>query len=269
MTDLNEFMDKPCVYLYHLKENYYKFGVSGEIVDRQVAHEHEFGKFGCVIKLIKLWNCASMKIMKDTEKKIKIFAAQNNILTAKYNQKEIIRTDDIDVVIAKIDKYVAEQNSVDTMEIRKLELEIERERIKLESKRLDFEIMKFKAQFAQSLQDNVADVVDIVNVIDDIDIVDSNNVDEALSDQPAQDIIVENDEIGEFLVDETQPNVGGYLMSSELYRKYCDWCRYHNNRPRGLKTFSHDMEKKYVKERRKIGCVFVGLVFKKANDVID
>jgi len=185
-VDINEFMDKPCVYLYHLKDNDYKFGVSGEIVDRQDAHEYKFGKKGCVVKLVKLWNCATMKIMKDTEKKIKLFAVQNNISVNKYNQKEIIETDDIDVVVAKIDKYVAEQNATDVtvMRIREKEIDlemkrtevkskkqdVETERLRLENKRLDFEIMKFKASSMSVVEctvpisfvqtDNIADPTD-------------------------------------------------------------------------------------------------------------
>jgi putative DNA primase/helicase len=79
--------------------------------------------------------------------------------------------------------------------------------------------------------------------------------------------IQENDEMGEFLADETEPEEGQAILSSGLYQKYCEWCRARNSPAKGLKAFSQDMEKKHKKERRRVGQVFVGLRFKVPADL--
>jgi phage/plasmid-associated DNA primase len=79
--------------------------------------------------------------------------------------------------------------------------------------------------------------------------------------------IQENDEIGEFLADETKPEEGQFILSSGLYKKYCKWCRTWNSQAKGVKSFSQDMEKKYKKECKRIGQVFVGLWFKTLVDL--
>jgi hypothetical protein len=47
-------------------------------------------------------------------------------------------------------------------------------------------------------------------------------------------LVQENDEIGEFLADETQPEVSQFLLLSGLYRKYCEWCHPKQSAKRGL-----------------------------------
>jgi putative DNA primase/helicase len=81
--------------------------------------------------------------------------------------------------------------------------------------------------------------------------------------------IQENDEIGEFLADETEPEENQFIPSSGLYKKYCEWCHTRNSQPKGVKAFAQDMEKKYKKEQKKIGQVFVGLQFKTPADLQD
>jgi P4 family phage/plasmid primase-like protien len=76
----------------------------------------------------------------------------------------------------------------------------------------------------------------------------------------------ENDEVGEFLIDETEPDAIAFIQSSLLYKKYCDWCKARNSASKGLKTFSQDMERKHKKERKKIGQVFIGLRLKTRED---
>jgi len=84
-----------------------------------------------------------------------------------------------------------------------------------------------------------------------------------------ENYIQENDEVGEFLADETTEEVGQFIPSSGLYKKYCEWCRERNSPAKGSKTFSQDMEKKYKKERKKVGYVFMGLRFKTPADKDD
>jgi phage/plasmid-associated DNA primase len=79
--------------------------------------------------------------------------------------------------------------------------------------------------------------------------------------------IQENDEIGEFLADKTEPEEGQFIPSSRLYKKYCKWCHTQNSQAKGVKSFSQEMEIKYKKERKRIGQVFVGLRFKTPTDL--
>ncbi len=144
--DINEFTDKPCVYLIGLSSTEYKFGISGEIDYRSNQHFCNFRKLGLEPRIIKLWNCETMKIMKDTEYKIKLFAKHNNIISDKFNQKEILTTDNIEPVVIAITKYVDRQNSnhlklSDTYEI---EMKLELEKMKLENRKLEIEMKKLE-----------------------------------------------------------------------------------------------------------------------------
>lgn len=125
--DINDYIDHPCVYLIHLIDNDYKFGETGEIDRRYYRHKNDFKKKGCDPKVVKIWICKTMKIMKHTEKKIKNFAEQNKIKVRKYGQTEILQTDNIEPVIKVIDKYVEEHNAKDelTMKLRLAEIELE------------------------------------------------------------------------------------------------------------------------------------------------
>jgi len=91
----------------------------------------------------------------------------------------------------------------------------------------------------------------------------------AIMRKETENYIQENDEVGEFLADETTEEVGQFIPSSGLYKKYCEWCRERNSPAKGSKTFSQDMEKKYKKERKKVGYVFMGLRFKTPADKDD
>jgi prophage antirepressor-like protein len=129
--DINEFTDEPCVYLISLNGTDFKFGVSGEIDCRSAAHFSKFRKLGLDPKIINLWKCESMKIMKDTEMKIKLFARHNHILVEKYHQKEIICTDNIGPIVANITRYVSHQNAreLTVTRLREKELDIELKRL--------------------------------------------------------------------------------------------------------------------------------------------
>jgi putative DNA primase/helicase len=82
-----------------------------------------------------------------------------------------------------------------------------------------------------------------------------------------EEYLAENDEIGEFLADETEPSPNVFITSTNLYKKYCEWCRGRNAQPKGSKTFSQDIEKRLVKDRRRVGTVFMGIRFKVPEDI--
>jgi prophage antirepressor-like protein len=117
-------IEGPSIYLIHLKDEDYKFGRTGKSGNRYDTHIRNFAKLGCEPKLVKAWSCSSMQSMELVEKKIKLFARRNNILVRKYDQTEIITTDDINFIVSKIGTYVDELNSknITDVELRKLEL---------------------------------------------------------------------------------------------------------------------------------------------------
>lgn len=153
--DINDCIGGPCVYVLHLVGNDYKFGVSGEIDVRTEMHMADFRKDGVVPKCVKMWKCESMQIMKDVEMKIKRLAKQLGILCARYGKKkEIIRVDNIDPIIERINKYVADMNRVaaSTLRIRELEVHLALVEAINAGKRLDLEIMRLRAGMTSDFQ---------------------------------------------------------------------------------------------------------------------
>lgn len=109
--DINDFTCKACVYLIAINKTDFKFGNSGDIDNRINTHLAKFRKLGHKPKVFKPWICNTMQIMRDTEYKIKSFVKQKEMFCDKYDQKEIITTTDIELVISKIDSYIKNQNN--------------------------------------------------------------------------------------------------------------------------------------------------------------
>ncbi len=137
--DINDYIDDPCIYLLHLKGCDYKYGKSGEVNIRIETHTREFEKYGCTVRLVKLWLCSSMKIMNRVEKTIKTYARHAGISVEKYDQTEILATDDIYPVVLNIDKYVERENG-------RCEKVVDLERLKLETARIQAETAMIQAQ---------------------------------------------------------------------------------------------------------------------------
>ena len=146
-VDFNEFADDSCIYLIHIMTDYFKFGVSSGIDNRMSDHFNNFKKLNHRPTIVNIWKCNKAKIMKTTEKKIKNYAKQNNILVKAFGQTEIMKTDNIDHIVEKITKYIDNQNNVDvgTIEIKKMELTNEGKRLDIELKKLDIEFFKISS----------------------------------------------------------------------------------------------------------------------------
>ncbi len=146
--DINDYIDDPCIYLFYLKDNDYKYGKSGEIDVRSGTHERDFRKHGCVIQLVKLWSCSSMGIMNKVERMIKGYARQRGIAAEKYGYTEILTTADIGPVVLTIDKYVTKRNAAhdSPMKIQMMQLELESKRLEVELKRIDLERLRLELQ---------------------------------------------------------------------------------------------------------------------------
>lgn len=111
--DLNEFHDRPCIYLLHITAADYKFGQTTEIIDREMAHRTYFRKYGHEISVVGLWNCATTRIMKDVELRIKILSKSRGWFAPKYDKHEIITCPDITNITDKIDKYITDLSITD------------------------------------------------------------------------------------------------------------------------------------------------------------
>lgn len=124
-----KYVGKPCVYLFYIVTigmiSEFKFGVSGEIDVRIKKHEAKFAQLGFTnSQLYYIWECKSMQIMKDVEMMIKNTAHYNRIKLAKYGKKELIATNNIELVMTEINNYVKEKNDHEgfSSEITKIQL---------------------------------------------------------------------------------------------------------------------------------------------------
>lgn len=137
--DINHFHHKSCVYLIHIKKNIYKFGMSSDIVNRWNAHYRNFTNCGFNPELVKIWDCKSSVNMSNIELCIKRLAKHEKIRIKKFNQTEIIKTDNINHIINKITEYVNEKNYYDDLVIRTKKNEAKIEKIKLQIELLNLQ----------------------------------------------------------------------------------------------------------------------------------
>lgn len=142
--DLNEYDGESCVYLVSLSPTEYKFGVSGDVARRFITHRANFTRLGYSPKIVKVWTCKTAQIMRDVEKKIKIFAIQNDIIGELHGYTEIMITDNIEPVIDKINGYVQAENAKNEDDVEKLKLQLEIRKQEVEAARVQLEILKLQ-----------------------------------------------------------------------------------------------------------------------------
>ena len=128
-TEINDYVNKDCVYIIKIKDDIYKFGYSSKLDYEKKIRIYILDNINQAIKL---------------EKQLKYFFRKNNMLIKYENQKEIFQTDDIDNVIEKIDKFaesiknknidnnndVHEEDSITEKYNDELKLELEKEKTK-------------------------------------------------------------------------------------------------------------------------------------------
>ncbi len=160
--DLSIFNDKPCVYLFHLCNDDYKFGQTSEIIKRENAHRNDFRKYGCEIAIVNLWACPTVKCMRDAEARIKTMAKTNGWFSPKYDKHEIITCPNIEFIIARIDAFIEEQNTPDerAYQLRMRKLDIVEMRIQADERKrqtdirmreLDIEFYKLQHSIPQTI----------------------------------------------------------------------------------------------------------------------
>lgn len=80
--------------------------------------------------------------------------------------------------------------------------------------------------------------------------------------EATMEFITENDNLGSFLSDQTEPEANGFIRSSDLYSSYTVWCQTHKIKYLGLKSFSQEMAKRNKRGTQK-GCSgFTGIKFR-------
>lgn len=100
--DPNMYKNKEVLYLISIKDDIYKFGITADIVKRLRAHKENFN----YQYVIKCWDCINRSISKNIEDAFKLYAKHGKIDHKLNNEKEIIKTNNIDLIIQVINKYV-------------------------------------------------------------------------------------------------------------------------------------------------------------------
>jgi prophage antirepressor-like protein len=100
-TEINDYINKDCVYILHVKDNIYKFGHSSKLDVRLNTHKNELD----YKKKIKIYILDNINQTTQLEKQLKYYFRKYNMLITYENKKEIFQTDDIDSVIKQIDKF--------------------------------------------------------------------------------------------------------------------------------------------------------------------
>lgn len=142
--DPNEYTDDSVVYLIHVANDYFKFGVSHGIDRRYNEHCAYFRKLKYDPKLVNIWVCKTGKIMQTIEKKIKLYAQHNKILVKHFGQTEILKTDDINHIVNKITQYVDKYNNINAeiSSLRAKELDLKIKEAAIKEKELDLRILE-------------------------------------------------------------------------------------------------------------------------------
>lgn len=87
--DINDYINKSCIYFIHIKQNLYKVGWTHKILDRFTDHKKNYD-YQSVIKVFQLENNNDCS---EIEGKIKRYLKDNNILANHQTLKKIIKPD--------------------------------------------------------------------------------------------------------------------------------------------------------------------------------
>lgn len=137
--DINDYTDKPYVYLFRICANVKKFGISTEIEIRKESHLKYFRKLGHQAETVKYWVCSSEVAMRSTERCIKRYAKDNGFRSEVFApMTEIIDMADEGLLVELIGKWVEANNKthVDSFELEKIRLVNEGLRLQNEGLRL-------------------------------------------------------------------------------------------------------------------------------------
>jgi predicted GIY-YIG superfamily endonuclease len=100
--NIQDYIDKEVLYLIHVKDNIYKFGITYDINRRLTRHKADL-KYDYVIKC---WDCRNRTVSKGVEDSIKLYAKINKLKKVYMNHSETIETNNVDKFVKVIDDYV-------------------------------------------------------------------------------------------------------------------------------------------------------------------
>jgi len=83
--DINDHINAKCVYIIHVKDNVYKFGITADILERITAHQKNYD-YDDITEIFQLDTIDDCKFIED---KIKAFCKQNKILCSEETQKKM------------------------------------------------------------------------------------------------------------------------------------------------------------------------------------
>ncbi len=104
-VDPNRFVGRYCLYLIHVYDDYYKFGISNKIVRRMKDLLREFRTLGHDPLIMYIWTYDDHLVSKNIETRIKDYAGFCGLLRTVYKKTEFIQTNDIKHIVDKILEY--------------------------------------------------------------------------------------------------------------------------------------------------------------------
>ena len=203
LPDLNKFIGKSCLYLIHIKDNIYKYGITRKIKERMNRHKKDLDYN---IEL-KIWE---VKERETVENMIGNLLTQWNIKIEYQKKTECFQTSDditIDHVIAKIDEYInenKEENISDevtklNLQVKLKELEIKHDQMKLEEKKLNmlYELIgQCKGSYVESILSkyfgvNKSELIEDSKPVQEIESDNDTIYDESSDDEIEDDKVIE------------------------------------------------------------------------------
>jgi hypothetical protein len=156
-VNILDFFDKHVLYLLHIG-NYidpnteilykiYKFGYSSDIKQRIQTHKSNLEEN---LVPIKCWNSKHLEIAKKVENKIKHYIKANHINCIFKNEVEIIKTNDIELIISLIDDWIEESINELTISIYEKNIDTKLEKVKKQYNlinNIDAKFEKVKKQY--------------------------------------------------------------------------------------------------------------------------
>lgn len=168
--DINNYLNKSCLYILQVINNLYKFGITDDIKRRLSEHKREL-KFTDIIKIYELNN---FSICKEIENKIKTLVSQLKINKKQDNSIEFFETNNeitLEYILSFINKYIDEENTKtnEPFELQKYKLDIEKLKLEVENKKLDLEKIKIEYELKGRQISNNTKIVNnkLINLNDD------------------------------------------------------------------------------------------------------
>lgn len=124
--DPNQWKNKEVMYLIYIKDDIYKFGVTQNILKRFKTHKDKFN----YEYVVKCWDTINRTVSKKIEDSVLLYVKHEKINHKMGNEKELIKTNDIDKMIKVMNGYVEKHTKMYKDQFKSVELEQQNEIIK-------------------------------------------------------------------------------------------------------------------------------------------